>query len=92
MDALLDRLVGSSKPWEYQVIVSGIETETCVYHAIIGLHVRGFRVVVPLDCVSGSANAPNYLDHLAGPAYNYNVLISRSDLLRFAPNRAELGF
>ncbi len=84
MDALLRRLIGSTKPWDYQVVVTGIQTETCVYHAVIGLHVRSFRVVVPVDCVSGAANAPSYLGHLGDPAYSYNVLMSRSDLLQFA--------
>lgn len=87
MDTLLHRLTGSSSPWEYQVVVTGIQTETCVYHAIVGLHVRNFRTVVPVDCVSGGTNSPGYLGHLGEPAYSYNITLSRSDLLQFVKSR-----
>jgi len=40
------------KPFESTAVVTGVVTTTCVYHTISGLFHRGYKVVVPIDCVA----------------------------------------
>ena len=51
MDALLGRL--GIKPETHSIIVMGVAADVCVYHAVIGFHVRHYNVVVPIDCCAG---------------------------------------
>ncbi|MGZ9244112.1 MAG: isochorismatase family cysteine hydrolase, partial [Candidatus Binatia bacterium] len=37
------------------VIVTGIGSSNCVYHAVIGFHIRNYYTIVPEDCIHGVA-------------------------------------
>ncbi len=78
MDATLARL-GIGKE-THEIIVTGVASNVCVYHAMLGLHVRHFRTVLALDCTCGSPGAEDIIiAQLAAPAYDYNVRLSTSD-------------
>jgi len=49
MDKLLDTF-----PMIDTVIVTGVATNVCVMYSIAGYCIRGFRVIVPIDCVGAS--------------------------------------
>ncbi|MGZ8496305.1 MAG: isochorismatase family cysteine hydrolase [Candidatus Binatia bacterium] len=67
------------------VIVTGIGSSNCVYHAVIGFHVRNNYTIVPEDCIHGVAahSQPFALAQFRSNAYNFNVTVSRSDELQF---------
>lgn len=85
MDDLLKRLGADSLT--HQIIVCGVTTTTCVYHAVLGFHVRHYRVYVPIDCTTArnEQNKMMALSHLNSTAYNFNVTITSSDLIGFRP-------
>lgn len=66
------------------VVVTGIGSSNCVYHAVIGFHIRNYYVVVPEDCIHGVAahSQPFALKQFRSNAYNFNVTVARSDDLR----------
>jgi len=82
MDSLLARL--SILPDTHSIIVMGVAADVCVYHAVIGFHVRHYNVVVPIDCCAGYPHGRRMLEEqMEGPAYNYNVAVTHSDLITF---------
>ncbi|MBI3089631.1 MAG: cysteine hydrolase [Candidatus Tectomicrobia bacterium] len=84
MDALLASM--GITPETHAIIVTGVVSTVCVYHAVLGFHVRHFRSVLPLDCTTGPEGAEAFiLEQLGGPAYNYNVTLTTSDRLRLTP-------
>ena len=82
MDALLEGLGITAE--KHSVIVMGVAADVCVYHAVIGFHVRHYTVVVPIDCCAGYPRGRRMLEkQMEGPAYNYNVAVTHSDLIIF---------
>jgi nicotinamidase-related amidase len=82
MDSLLARL--SILPEAHSIIVMGVAADVCVYHAVIGFHVRHYNVIVPIDCCAGYPRGRRMLENqMEGPAYNYNVAVTHSDLITF---------
>lgn len=72
------------RPCRDQIIVTGIGSNNCVYHAVIGFHVRNFFVIVPEDCIHASrADGQQFaLTQFRSSAYNFNVTVSRSTEIR----------
>jgi len=82
MDSLLERL--AIHPETHSIIVSGINANICVYHAVIGFHIRHYNVIVPLDCCAGwPAGREMLKTQMADPAYSYNVRLTQSDEITF---------
>ncbi len=82
MDPLLEKLKIS--PETHSIIVSGINSNICVYHAVIGFHIRHYRVIVPLDCCAGWPAGQEMLKtQMAEPAYSYNVAVTSSEVIDF---------
>jgi len=82
MDPLLERLKIS--PDTHAIIVGGINSNICVYHAVIGFHIRHYRVIVPLDCCAGWPAGQEMLKtQMAEPAYSYNVAVTSSEVIDF---------
>jgi nicotinamidase-related amidase len=82
MDPLLERLKIS--PDTHSIIVGGINSNICVYHAVIGFHIRHYRVIVPLDCCAGwPAGREMLKTQMADPAHSYNVTLTQSDETNF---------
>ena len=83
------------RPCRDHIVVTGIGSNNCVYHAVIGFHIRNYLVYVPQDCIHASrAEGQQFaLSQFRSPAYNFNVSVTRSadiklgaDLKRAAVN------
>jgi nicotinamidase-related amidase len=63
------------------IVVTGIGSSNCVYHAVIGFHIRNYFIIVPEDCIHGVApqSQPFALHQFRSNAYNFNVTVSRSE-------------
>jgi nicotinamidase-related amidase len=82
MDPLLERLKIS--PDTHSILVGGINSNICVYQAVIGFHIRHYRVIVPLDCCAGWPAGQEILKtQMAEPAYSYNVTLTSSEMIDF---------
>jgi len=80
LNQVLQRLV-PDPTWCCAVITGGA-INVCVYHTVMGFHLRNYWTIVPVDCVyymSDSSN-PRALEQFSEPAYP-NVFLSRSDLV-----------
>jgi len=82
----LDRFLTTLKsdPWEYSIVVTGVASNVCVYHAVMGFHLRMFRVFIPTDCIkAGTPEEERFaLSQFSNSAYRFNVKLTRSDLLK----------
>jgi nicotinamidase-related amidase len=69
-----------------RVVVTGIGSNNCVYHAVIGFHIRNYLVIVPEDCIHASrADGQLFaLSQFRSPAYNYNVTVASSSEISLA--------
>jgi nicotinamidase-related amidase len=87
MDSVLEKF--DLRPCRDTIVVTGIGSNNCVYHAVIGFHIRNYFVVVPEDCIhakraEGQAMA---LSQFRSNAYNFNVTVANSDELLFSQKR-----
>jgi nicotinamidase-related amidase len=69
------------RPCRDTIVVTGIGSNNCVYHAVIGFHIRNYFTLVPEDCIhathpEGQAFA---LSQFRSHAYNFNVTVVRSE-------------
>jgi nicotinamidase-related amidase len=78
-----------------RVIVTGIGANNCVYHAVIGFHIRNYFVIVPEDCIHASrADGQTFaLAQFRSPAYNFNItVVDSAEIGLSAPvQRAAVG-
>src|SRR5262245_5646696 len=74
------------RPCGDHIVVTGIGSNNCVYHAIIGFHIRNYFVHVPEDCIHASrADGQQFaLSQFRSPAYNFNVSVTRSENIKLA--------
>jgi nicotinamidase-related amidase len=74
------------RPCRDHIVVTGIGSNNCVYHAVIGFHIRNYIVHVPEDCIHASrAEGQEFaLSQFRSPAYNFNVRVTLSENLKFA--------
>lgn len=83
------------RPCRDRVVVTGIGANNCVYHAVIGFHIRNYFVIVPQDCIHASRTDGQAfaLSQFRSPAYNFNVTVADSKEIVFsAPaKRAAVG-
>jgi nicotinamidase-related amidase len=78
MESVLEKF--DLRPCRDTIVVTGIGSNNCVYHAVIGFHIRNYFIVVPEDCIhakrpEGQAMA---LSQFRSTAYNFNVTVARS--------------
>jgi nicotinamidase-related amidase len=68
------------------VVVTGIGTNNCVYHTVIGFHIRNFYVHVPEDCIHASRPDGQQfaLNQFRSPAYNFNVSVTQSENIKLS--------
>jgi nicotinamidase-related amidase len=68
------------------VVVTGIGTNNCVYHTVIGFHIRNYYVHVPEDCIHASRPDGQQfaLSQFRSPAYNFNVSVVRSEDIKLS--------
>lgn len=69
-----------------RIVVTGIGSNNCVYHAVIGFHIRNYFVTVPEDCIHASRSEGQAfaLSQFRSPAYNFNIDVVQSEQLRFS--------
>ncbi len=69
-----------------RIVVTGIGSNNCVYHAVIGFHIRNYFVIVPEDCIHASRPEGQQfaLSQFRSPAYNFNVTVTRSENIKIA--------
>ena len=85
LDNLLEKL--NILPETHAVIVTGVAATVCVYHAVIGFHVRHYNVIVPIDCCAGWPWGQKILEtQMSDGAYNYNVTVTESEKISFTVN------
>ena len=74
------------RPCRDRIVVTGIGSNNCVYHAVIGFHIRNYFVIVPEDCIHASrAEGQQFaLNQFRSAAYNYNVTVARSENINIA--------
>jgi nicotinamidase-related amidase len=74
------------RPCRDHIVVTGIGSNNCVYHAVIGFHIRNYLVHVPEDCIHASrAEGQQFaLSQFRSPAYNFNVSVTRSENIKLA--------
>jgi len=84
MDEQLEKL--DLRPCRDRIVVTGIGSNNCVYHAVIGFHIRNYFVVVPEDCIHASRVEGQQfaLTQFRSPAYNFNVSVTRSEKIRLS--------
>jgi len=70
------------------VVITGIGSNNCVYHAVLGFHVRNYFIVVPEDCIHASrAEGHRFaLSQFRSSAYNFNVNVARSSDIKVVDN------
>jgi nicotinamidase-related amidase len=90
MEAVLEKL--DLRPCRDKIVVTGIGSSNCVYHAVIGFHIRNYYSIVPEDCIHGvdPQSQPFALHQFRSNAYNFNVTVSRSEDLQFGPENIAL--
>lgn len=82
MDSTLERL--EILPESHFIIVTGVAANVCVYHAVIGFHIRHYNVIVPIDCCAGWPAGRKMLEtQMSYPAYCYNVTVMQSEAISF---------
>jgi nicotinamidase-related amidase len=76
------------RPCRDHIVVTGIGSNNCVYHAVIGFHIRNYLVHVPEDCIHASrAEGQQFaLSQFRSPAYNFNVSVTRSESIKLVPD------
>ncbi|MBW2030246.1 MAG: cysteine hydrolase [Deltaproteobacteria bacterium] len=75
-------------PETHTIIIAGIKANICVYHAILGFHVRHYKVMVPLDCCAGSEEGRRMVtEQMSDKAYCYNVTLTEAKRIRFEESR-----
>ena len=82
MEVLLAKL--GISPETHKIIVMGIAANVCVYHAIMGFHVRHYEQLVAIDCCFGSPEGVRILEaQCRCPGYSYNVAAVNSEAIKF---------
>jgi nicotinamidase-related amidase len=78
------------RPCRDHVVVTGIGSNNCVYHAVIGFHVRNYIIHVPEDCVHASRPDGQQfaLSQFRSPAYDFNVHVTRSENIQLGASTA----
>jgi nicotinamidase-related amidase len=74
------------RPCRDRIVVTGIGSNNCVYHAVMGFHIRNYFVIVPEDCIHASRPEGQQfaLSQFRSPAYNFNVTVTRSEHIKIA--------
>jgi len=72
-----------------RIVVTGIGSNNCVYHAVIGFHIRNYFVTVPEDCIHANREEGQTfaLSQFRSPAYNFNIDVVRSEQLVFSADQ-----
>ncbi len=78
------------RPCRDHVVITGIGSNNCVYHAVIGFHIRNYIIHVPEDCIHASRPEGQQfaLSQFRSPAYDFNVRVTRSEHIQLTESPA----
>jgi len=81
LDTVLRDLIPD--PTRYYAIITGGQANVCVYHTVMGFHLRDYWTVVALDGLYYASNEAYQitLDQFSMPGAYPNIFLSRSDLI-----------
>jgi nicotinamidase-related amidase len=81
------------RPCRDHIVVTGIGSNNCVYHAVIGFHIRNYFVHVPEDCIHASRVEGQQfaISQFRSPAYNFNVSVTRSENIKLSTAVAKVA-
>jgi nicotinamidase-related amidase len=90
MESVLEQL--DLRPCRDTIVVTGIGSNNCVYHAVIGFHIRNYFTIVPEDCIhaarpDGQAFA---LSQFRSHAYSFNINVVRSEDIHLLEEESRL--
>jgi nicotinamidase-related amidase len=79
MESVLERF--DLRPCRDTMLVTGIGSNNCVYHAVIGFHIRNFFTVVPEDCIHATdpEGQTFALRQFRSHAYSFNIKVVQSE-------------
>ena len=85
MEEVLGKL--DLRPCRDRIVVTGIGSNNCVYHAVIGFHIRNYFTIVPENCIHASRPDGQLfaLSQFRSPAYNFNITVTQSERLILSP-------
>ena len=74
------------RPCRDHVVVTGIGSNNCVYHTVIGFHIRNYIIHVPEDCIHASRPDGQQfaLSQFRSPAYDFNVKVTRLENIKLS--------
>lgn len=88
MESILEEF--DLRPCRDTIVVTGIGSNNCVYHAVVGFHIRNYLTVVPEECIhathpEGQAFA---LSQFRSHAYNFNIKVIQSEDIHLSEQRS----
>ncbi len=85
LDQVLQRLVHD--PTWCCAVVTGGAINVCVYHTVMGFHLRNYWTAVPVDSVYYMSDSGNQraLEQFSDSGPYPNIFLSRSDLIEVSP-------
>jgi nicotinamidase-related amidase len=90
MESILEEF--DLRPCRDTIVVTGIGSNNCVYHAVVGFHIRNYLTVVPEDCIhathpDGQAFA---VSQFRSHAYNFNIKVIQSEDIHLSRERSPI--
>jgi biuret amidohydrolase len=90
MESILEEF--DLRPCRDTIVVTGIGSNNCVYHAVVGFHIRNYLTVVPEDCIhathpEGQAFA---VSQFRSHAYNFNIKVIQSEDIHLSQERSPI--
>ena len=79
MESVLEQF--DLRPCRDTIVVTGIGSNNCVYHAVVGFHIRNYLTVVSEDCIHATHPEGQgfALSQFRSHAYNFNIKVIQSE-------------
>ena len=90
MESILEQF--DLRPCRDTIVVTGIGSNNCVYHAVVGFHIRNYLTVVPEDCIHAthSEGQAFALSQFRSHAYNFNIRVIQSEDIHLSEERSPI--
>jgi len=90
MDSVLEQF--DLRPCRDTIVVTGIGSNNCVYHAVIGFHTRNYFTIVPENCIHAThpEGQSFALSQFRSHAYNFNIKVVRSEYIHLSQEESGL--
>lgn len=90
MESILEEF--DLRPCRDTIVVTGIGSNNCVYHAVVGFHIRNYLTIVPEDCIHAthSEGQAFTLSQFRSHAYNFNIRVIQSEDIHLSEERSPI--